>query len=232
MMMQNRPRPGYLSHACLVMKANRSNLREGQYLSLFKGLSQVHRDSCSILERAYLSFPLGLEFFSHCFFFSVFFLCSNNGWLRSEFWQMGILFPRDFCRLTADKIHTLSPPVFLTNDTRECVLRKRRSIGCWARREVATLFRCSSSLWSTAVSVFVGMSVCVEPNAVYRWWERPSLLVRCLFPVDCNRIFLVVPFVYVLVCAIMTLLFFLCFGTILSLVILYVLLLSVTILSC
>ena len=76
------------------------------------------------------------------------------------------------------------------------------------------------------------MSVCVEPNAVYRWWKRPSLLVHCLFPVDCNRIFLVVPFVYVLVCAIMTLLFFLCFATILYLEMFYVLLLSVTILSC
>ena len=213
------------------MKANRSNLQEGQYLHLFKRMPQVHRDSCSILEYTSLSFPLGLEYYSHHSSLCVFYLCSNNGWLRSEFWHLGFLFPRDFCRLTAEMIDTFSLPVFLIKDTREWLLWKRRSIGCWARREMATLFRCSSSLWSTAVSVFVSMSVCVEPNAVYRWWERPSLLVHCLFPVDCSRIFLVALSVYVLMCAIMSPLFFLCLGTIPSLVMFYVLLLSVTILS-
>lgn len=226
------PVPRYPSHACLVMKANRSNIQEGHYLYLFKRVPQVHRDSCSILEYTSLSFPLGLEYYSHHSSLCVFYLCSNNGWLRSEFWQLGFLFPRDFCRLTAEMIDTLYLPIFWMEDARECALWKRRSTGCRARREVATLFRCSSSLWSTAVSVSVGMCVHVEPNAVYRWWEWPSLLVHCLFPVDCNRIFLVVPFVYVLMRTIMTLLFFLCFGTILSLEMFHVLLLSVTILSC
>ena len=55
--------------------------------------------------------------------------------------------------------------------------------------------------------------------------------MRCLFPVNCNRIFLVVSFVYVLMCAIMSPLFFLCLGTILSLEMFCVLLLSVSILS-
>lgn len=55
--------------------------------------------------------------------------------------------------------------------------------------------------------------------------------MHCLFPVDCSRIFLVALSVYVLMCAIMSPLFFLCLGTIPSLVMFYVLLLSVTILS-
>ena len=77
----------------------------------------------------------------------------------------------------------------------------------------------------------MGMSMCVDPNAVYGWWERTSRLVHCLFSVDCYGVFLVVSFVYVLMCAIMSPLVFLCLGTILSLVMFNVLLLSVTILS-